>query len=492
MTQYILLPRDDIRDTSGEAASTMSSLPEGLNQGFTDRGVIDSLGQQFSVKVIDAISETGPRLVDIDPLLAESLDAEGAPVRAEILMEYDLPEPLAKPVTMGVSSGEALPVTITVRDARSGAPVARAYVIAISDLDSRTGNRGYTDDNGVIQLMLVGDTIAELSCYPPHGYWGSYSSGISLANPVAIGLEPVDLSVDDVVRHYYGTTRFKQSTGVIVGVVDTGVGPHTALNVVGGANTVTGQQPDEIDDVSGHGTHVAGLIGAEGQPPTGIRGIAPRVPIYGYKVFGGIGSKGTNYAILKAMWRAAEDGCDIINLSLGGGRFDRIVEEAIRDARNQGALVVVAAGNDGRKKVRYPAKYSGATAVSAMGREDTYPIGSLSAQNKLRPPESTAYPEEYIASFSNVGPQISVTAPGVGAVSTLPGGSFGPMSGTSMAAPVVSGAAASLLSQNPEIWGLPRNRSRAEMIERLLQTSCVTRGFGLDHEGYGMPDPDKV
>jgi subtilisin len=189
---------------------------------------------------------------------------------------------------------------------------------------------------------------------------------------------------------------------------------------------------------------------------------------------------------------AAADDCDIINLSLGGGPHDFIVEESINDARNQGMLVVIAAGNDDRRPVNYPAAYAGATAVSAMGREGTFPAGSLEEADVLRPPYATQDPTEFIAAFSNIGPQIAVTGLGVGALSTLPNNLYGPLSGTSMASPVVTGAAASMLSQNSMIHNMARNRARSDAIERMLQTQCVRRGFGSVCEGYGLPSPAVV
>ena len=181
-----------------------------------------------------------------------------------------------------------------------------------------------------------------------------------------------------------------------------------------------------------------------------------------------------------------------MNLSLGGGPADTIVEELIADARNQGMLLVIAAGNDGRQAVSYPAAYNGTVAVSAMGVEGTFPAGSLEQADILRPPGSQRDPAEFFASFSNVGPQIGVTSPGVGALSTLPNGNYGPLSGTSMAAPVAAGAAACLLSKQPTVFGMPRDRSRSNAIYNLLVQICVRRRFGSDYEGFGLPDPDTV
>jgi subtilisin family serine protease len=296
----------------------------------------------------------------------------------------------------------------------------------------------------------------------------------------------------DGVRHYFSTTNFIAGTGVTVGIVDTGCGPHADLNIVGSRNTVTGELASETRDGAYHGTHVAGLVGARGTAVNGIRGIAPGVNLRSYRVFGAGTDGASNYAILKAMIYAAMDQCDVINLSLGGGPSNEIVKEAMEDACNQGMLVVIAAGNNYRSPVSYPAAYPLATPVSAMGREGTYPPGSSEELQVVKPPNPTIDPSEYIAHFSNFGLQIDFTAPGVGAISTLPNDRIGPLSGTSMAAPVVAGAAACLLSQNPSIYRLGRDAVRAKSIKRLLQNTSSSRGFGLDYEGNGLPQSPLV
>ncbi|KQV18270.1 hypothetical protein ASC97_29885 [Rhizobium sp. Root1203] len=216
--------------------------------------------------------------------------------------------------------------------------------------------------------------------------------------------------------------------------------------------------------------------------------MAPAVQIVPYRIFGLGQDSASNYSILKALVFAAETRCDVVNLSVGGGAEDDVVKEAIRDARENGMLVVLAAGNDSRAPVRYPAAYPDAVAVSAMGRLGTFPSSACESLQVLFPPKATL-PQEFIAAASNIGTQIAFTAPGVGIVSTLPGDRFGAETGTSMAAPVVTGWAACALSQNEAIFSSPRDRARSDAILKLLQLGAIKQGFGAEYEGFGMPEP---
>jgi subtilisin len=357
----------------------------------------------------------------------------------------------------------------------------------------RQGVQGTTDANGEVHLNLSASTIDRLYVYAPAGYWGAYRSRLAVNSPIPIDLMPVDLAYQDCLRFYYGATNFDGTVGVKVGIIDSGVGPHTDLNINTGdsRNTVTGEPASDFEDGGSHGTHVAGIVGSNGAPGTGLRGMAPGVEMVALRVFPAHGGA-SNYAILKAMIYAADAGCDIINLSLGGGPPDPIVREAIDDARDQGMLVVAAAGNGGRKPVSFPAAYNRVIAVSAMGREGTFPQDSLDEADVLRPPTSTVDADEFIAAFSNIGIEINCTGPGVGVLSTLPNNAFGPMSGTSMASPAVAGAAACLLSQNSQIHSMPRGDQRADAIWNLLVHNCSRRGFGAQFEGAGLPDPAVV
>ncbi|GMV06523.1 MAG: hypothetical protein AMXMBFR53_27990 [Gemmatimonadota bacterium] len=491
--QYILLPRRGLVSSAGAAASVLTALPRARSTSAPIEALIAVPDQpKRPIRVLDSIQENGPKLVELDGGVARSINDPRSPVRALPLVTYARPEPRRSPAGSGQSGPTTTPVSmrVTVRDAVTAAGVPGATVVAFTDFANGLGAQGLSDANGDVHLTLFASTVERLYCYSPPGYWGAFRTLLPLASLV-LDVTPVDLSWTDGVRHYYGGSRFDPATGVTVGVIDTGVGPHAQLNVVGGRNTVTGEPATDWRDGDTHGTHVAGLIGAGGAPPTGLRGLAPGIPMHAYRVFP-VGKGATNYAILKAMIMAAADGCDIINLSLGGGPYDEIVEESIADARNQGMLVVVAAGNDNRATVSYPAAHLGATGISAIGVEGTFPTGSLEEADVQRPPASSSDPNEFVAAFSNVGSGIDVTGPGVGALSTLPNNQFGPMSGTSMAAPVVTGATACLLSRDAPTYNMPRDRARSDAIEQLLQSSCVRRGFGMRFEGYGLPDPGLV
>jgi subtilisin len=195
-------------------------------------------------------------------------------------------------------------------------------------------------------------------------------------------------------------------------------------------------------------------------------------------------SKATNFAIAKAIDQAVRDKCDLINMSLGGGAPDPLVEDAIAEARAAGALVIIASGNEGRKPVSFPANHPLAVAVSAMGRTGTFPPDTPQAIAIDKPFGSDK--REFIATFSNIGTQTALTGPGVGIVSTVPGG-YAVMDGTSMACPAATGVAAVLLGTDSALLARKRDQSRSDEIARLVLARAKPRGFGPEYEGQGLP-----
>ncbi|MFL5741463.1 MAG: S8 family serine peptidase [Flavisolibacter sp.] len=372
-------------------------------------------------------------------------------------------------------------LTITDSDNK---PIKGVTVVAFTDFAKKIGDQKKTDSKGKAIFQLTQKKIEQLYVYPDHSFWGYFKKNINLSTSPTIKLTSIDLKFTDSLRHFYDTRNWpKVEKGVRVGIIDTGVGPHGDLQVSGGANVISGEDPlDFKDNGEGHGTHVAGIISAFG----GLTGLAAGIDIYSYRVFPK-GGNASNFDIMKAVDKARTDGCDLINLSLGEPASDEGVMSSIKEAYASGILCFAANGNDDRSAVNFPASYSLSIAVSAMGRKGTFPASTVQTAT-VRAPFGTDS-NNFIADFSNVGPETDLTAPGVGIISTFPNDLYAIMDGTSMACPAAVGMAARLLSGQTAILGLPRNQQRTDEMQKFLATKIRSMGFGANFEGKGMLFP---
>ncbi|MDP9002525.1 MAG: S8 family peptidase, partial [Myxococcota bacterium] len=238
--------------------------------------------------------------------------------------------------------------------------------------------------------------------------------------------------------------------GVTVAVIDTGVacfdsGPFSRGTDLGGTNCKGGwnfvDDSAEAYDDHGHGTHVAGTIAQTTNNGVGAAGLAFCATLMPVKVLNGQGF-GTVANVAEGIRFAADEGAQIINLSLGGPIKSQILADAVKHAVARGVVVVAAAGNSGRS-VGWPAAYPGVVAVSATD------------------------PDDHIAWFSSRGPEVSIAAPGVAVTqqTVCNGGHdkcevFGTFNGTSMASPHVAGVAAMV-----EALGVTDSRSVRDVLE---------------------------
>jgi subtilisin family serine protease len=249
------------------------------------------------------------------------------------------------------------------------------------------------------------------------------------------------------------------AASVAVAVIDTGVDlRHPALNVASGANCVAGRRrTSPAQDDNGHGTHVAGTIAA--RAGSGVAGVAPGTRLYAVKVLDAQGRGTVAQIICGIDWVTANAkrlGIAVANLSFGGparvpagtcAATDDPMHEAICRSTEAGVTYVVAAGNDGSDLAgSVPASYAEVLTVTAMADADGRP-GALGRAPKCMPGER----DDAAASFSDYATTAAaaahlVAAPGVCITSTWPGGRTNTISGTSMAAPHVTGAVALCIS----------------------------------------------
>ncbi|HLD00409.1 MAG TPA: S8 family peptidase [Candidatus Nanoarchaeia archaeon] len=252
--------------------------------------------------------------------------------------------------------------------------------------------------------------------------------------------------------------------GVTVCVVDTGVDkdhPDLQANILGGQNFVAKGavvDPTKWDDDNGHGTHVAGTIAAADNS-IGVVGVASQASLLAAKV---LNRQGSGYLsdVIAGIEYCVQNGAKVISMSLGTNSDVQAMHDAVDAADAAGVLLVAAAGNDYGGPVSYPAAYASVVAVSATDSSDN------------------------LASFSSVGPEVELAAPGVNILSTWKDGGYATISGTSMATPHVSGVAALAWEANPLL-------SNVE-IRSLLQSTADDLGTAGkdDFFGYGLVDAE--
>ncbi|WP_175989181.1 S8 family peptidase [Bacillus sp. Marseille-Q1617] len=257
----------------------------------------------------------------------------------------------------------------------------------------------------------------------------------------------------------YAWDYTRGSSGQEIAVLDTGVDyNHPDLD----GKTIRGYDFVDNDyypmDLNGHGTHVAGTAAAETNNGTGIAGMAPNTRILAVRVLDANGS-GSLADIADGIRYAADQGAEVINLSLGCDCSTTTLENAVNYAWNKGSVVIAAAGNDGVSTTFEPASYANVIAVGAVDSNDRK------------------------ASFSNYGSWVDVTAPGVDIAATVPNNGYSYMSGTSMASPHVAGLAGLLASQG---------RNNVQIRQAIEQTADPISGTGYYFEHGRINSYDAV
>ncbi|MFO7832953.1 MAG: S8 family serine peptidase [Halohasta sp.] len=245
--------------------------------------------------------------------------------------------------------------------------------------------------------------------------------------------------------------------GTHVAIIDTGIdSDHETL----ASNLGEGYAPapcsdgcdEEWDDTHGHGTGVAGVVGAADND-VGTLGVAHSCTLHAVRVMDGDSGAYVSDIAAGLEW-TADQGHDVANMSLGADITSSTLEDACRYAHDNGVLLVAAAGNDGEETVHAPAKYETVIAVSALTTSDEF------------------------AYWSNYGEEIELTAPGTYITTPDLNDSYSDMNGTSFSAPHVAGAGALLMAD-----GTTRSDARSRLVE-----TAEDIGLSADEQGNGLVD----
>jgi subtilisin family serine protease len=405
----------------------------------------------------------GELVIQYDPQMAPALMAMNQNHRAEILQEID-------------------PV------GHDAAHIARIRIPA--GLDVMSMAQEYQKLPGVLtaepNYILKKAAVSNDTSYVNGQLWGMYSDD----SPTGYGGGGTTNTFGSGAEEAWGNNYTGSST-VVIGIIDEGIDlnhPDLQQNMWVNPGEVANDGIDNdgngrIDDVNGwdffnndktiydggsgdtHGTHVAGTIGAVGGNGIGVAGVAWNVKMISAKFLGPTG--GSITAAIQAVDYLTDlkvnRGVNIVatNNSWGGGGYSSALHAAIIRAANAGILFVAAAGNSALNNdatANYPSNYSTLVGVSGTPAADYEAVIAVAATT------STGG----LASFSNYGAtQVDIGAPGSSILSTLPGNTYGVYSGTSMAAPHVTGAIASYAAAKP-------NSTAASIREAILNSAIPT------------------
>ena len=410
-------------------------------------------------------------LVQTGSLTASAADAEDGLEAAQSVLDpaaYDSGEILVlyqdgSCETVACQDDAALAETLAQLSARPDVALVQPNYTyestALSTSDPLVGEQWALDNDGSFQLeeqenrYPVFDDPFEMPSAPWQWIapWWMWSAGGSTAGSIQVQAVPgIDIGLAEAWGLYDGGSR-----DVVVALVDTGI-DYTHEDLAGriwtNVDEIPGNGIDDdgngyVDDVYGwnfysdtndvyvgtedaHGTHGAGTIAANADNGTGIAGIvqSDRVKVMAVKALGGSDGSGTTASIIQAIQYAEANGAQICNLSLGSSQNDPAL---YRTMASSDMLFVVAAGNDGtdlETSPSYPASYDLDNVIS---------VANIRYDGELDPTSS------YGAA------SVDLAAPGSYILSTTPGGTYSYMTGTSMAAPMVSAAAAMVYSAFP-------------------------------------------
>ncbi len=393
---------------------------------------------------------------------------------------------------------------------RSNDKIPGQYIVVLKDnvTDSDAVTEDLVRGNGLGLLHKYGSAIKGFAATIPEARLQAISRDprvqfISKDYLVSTTGKPGDVVTQAIqipptgVKRIDALAKTNKGAGIGVAVIDTGIDlthPDLSANIAPQSKTCIARTKSANDD-NGHGTHVAGTIAALNNT-IGVVGVAPEAKLYAVKVLDRNGSGSWSSVICGIDWVTANAsflGIKVANMSLGGsGSSDNncgktnnsALHKAICNSVAKGVTYVVAAGNSAvNASLSVPAAYDDAViTVSAL-------VDTNGASGGGGAPTSYGADDTF-ASFSNYGSVVDLGAPGVSIFSTWKGGSYNTISGTSMASPHVSGAAALYIASNPSnAYGSAILKDKWKVVRDALRLAGEALDSGHTDPSSKYPEP---
>ena len=493
--------RGDRRKSASTRNSYYMIAPAGL--GVTRQSLIDRLNRVADVEIVQTYAERGT----ISPPIAvvRTSDENAAVLRRStggaLVIEPDryiraasfafmgsLPPSQAIAAMSALGPGFAVTIRLL---SESGQPVEHAEVRLVGEQGAA---QGLTDKDGKVDLTLYGElpeTVSELFVKARVGYWGLWRHRPDLkADAVnTFTLEP--LSLPNALDWGGKAMRFDQlptecrGTGIKIALIDSGIAiSHKQLVRIDHGIDIRGggEGRSWSQDLIGHGTPCAGIIGAIPDAAHGIRGYAPESELHVCR----LPTDARCSDLVAALDYCLETGIDVAFLGFGCERGSAIVEQRIATAKQQGIGIVAAAGNSAGA-VLFPACSPHVLAVGAIGQIGSYPEDSPQA---LQAGAAVAVAGGlFVPPFSSRGPELDLCAPGVAIVACQSPDGYGICDGTSLAAAHVAALAALILAHHGDFRSrfAERDFQRVERLFQILKDTAQPIGHAWQ-TGAGLPD----
>jgi hypothetical protein len=372
-------------------------------------------------------------------------------------------------------------------------PVERAIVQLIG---RQWTAEGITGRDGKVNLTLFGELPGRsvtLLIKPRAGYWGlcrehwdpQVDGNVIVLRPLTPTQElPWGgqlMRFDQVPSDYRGT-------GTRIALIDTGVatGHRQLAGIKQGLDAAEGDERAWSQDSASHGTPCAGILVAAADKESGVRGYAPGAELHVCK----LGLDACCSDLVAALDYCIDKDIDVACIGVGCARGSAIVQQRLAFGKRQGLAAIAAAGSDGGP-VQFPACSPQVLAIGAIGRSGTFPDDGLESTESN--PQSdlllAAGSGLFVPSFSCMGPEVDLCAPGVAVISCQSPDGYAACSGTSVAAPHVAALAALVLAYRGDFQThfARRDARRVERLFQVLKEAAQPLG-DLLRTGAGLPD----